>query len=102
MVIVLINIVGSSMEIVLKIAGFILFDAYIKQLLSFNTVFLAYRSYSYWMLIVSIIFDFVFWFFKLLTTRYVTKLNEKIVEVRRILHNQNYDSVRGKIIFILC
>lgn len=90
MMIVLINLVGTSMEIVLKIAGFILFDAYIKQLLSFNTVFLAYKSYSYWLLIISIIFDFIYWFFKLLTTRYVTILNERL-----IFQNSFYGSARG-------
>lgn len=75
----LVNLVASSMAIVLQVSGFVLFDAYIKQLLSFNTVFLAYRSFSYWMVIVSIILVFFYWVFKIFTTRYVLRLNKRLI-----------------------
>ncbi len=78
----LVNLVAASMELVLQVAGFVLFDAYIKQLLSFNTVFLAYRSYSYWMMIVSMAFVFFYWIFKIFTTRYVMSLNKRLISLK--------------------
>jgi hypothetical protein len=44
----LITTIGSVLEFVLKTAGFAFFDGYINEILSFNQVFMAFRSYSYW------------------------------------------------------
>jgi hypothetical protein len=63
----LINSIGGFMDFVLKVAGFSVFDSYIKYLLSYNTVFLTYRSYSYWFLVVSICIHFFYWLFKVIS-----------------------------------
>lgn len=44
----LVTTIGSVLEFVLKTAGFAFFDGYINEILSFNQVFMAFRSYSYW------------------------------------------------------
>ena len=80
--IALITLVGSVMDFVLKVSGFALFDAYISRLLQFNTVFIAYRSYSYWMMVVSIALIFFFWLFKIFSTRYVINLTKKLIKER--------------------
>jgi hypothetical protein len=77
--IALITLVGSVMDFVLKVSGFALFDSYIDRLLSFNHVFLTYRSYSYWMMIISIILLLFFWIFKVFSTRHVINLTKKLV-----------------------
>ena len=77
--IALICLVGSVMDFVLKVSGFALFDSYINRLLSFNHVFLTYRSYSYWMMILSIVLLFFFWLFKVFSTKYVISLTRKLI-----------------------
>jgi hypothetical protein len=75
----LITMVGSVMEFVLKVSGFALFDNYINRLLSFNRVFMAYRSWSYWLMAGSILFILIFWIFKVIATRYVVSLAKTVV-----------------------
>lgn len=65
----LLNSIGGFMDFVLKISGFSMFDSYIKYILSYNTVFLAYRSFSYWFVVVSIILHFIYWIFKILSSK---------------------------------
>lgn len=92
--IALITLVGSVMDFVLKVSGFALFDAYVNRLLSFNTVFLAYRSYSYWMMVVSMVL-LLFWLFKVFSTRYIINLTRKLIETRAKLTsytNNNFQS----------
>ena len=43
----LINLVATSMQIILQVAGFSLFDAYINQLLSFNKVCVSLMSFVF-------------------------------------------------------
>ena len=83
--IALVSLVGSVMEFILKVSGFALFDAYINKLLSLNTVFIAYRSYSYWMVIISMGLVVFFWIFKVFTTRYVINLTKNLVEPRPLV-----------------
>ena len=75
----LLTMVGSVMEFVLKVSGFALFDNYITRLFSFNRVFVAYRSWSYWLMAGSILFILTFWIFKVLATRYVVGLTRQVV-----------------------
>jgi len=75
----LVSLVGSVMDFVLKVSGFALFDAYIARLLLSNTVFLAFRSYSYWMMVASIVLTIIFWLFKVFSTRYVVNLTKKLL-----------------------
>jgi hypothetical protein len=77
--IALITLVGSVMDFVLKVSGFALFDSYMNRLLSFNHVFLTYRSYSYWMMILSIVLLFFFLLFKVFSTKYVISLTRKLI-----------------------
>ncbi|CAF0806860.1 unnamed protein product [Brachionus calyciflorus] len=83
--IALISLVGSVMEFILKVSGFALFDDYINKLLSLNRVFITYRSYSYWMMIVSMGLVVFFWLFKVFTTRYVVSLTKNLVEPRPLV-----------------
>lgn len=82
LMIALITLVGSVMDFVLKVCGFALFDSYINRLLSLNTVFLAYRSYGYWMMIVSMVLVVFYWLFKVFSTKYVINLTRKLVETK--------------------
>ena len=93
--IALITLVGSVMDFVLKVSGFALYDSYIQNLLKFNTVFLAYRSYSYWMMIVSICLILFFWLFKVFSTRYVINLTKNLIKQREdtlIANQENISS----------
>lgn len=63
----LLNSIGGFMDFVLKISGFCMFDSYIKYILSYNTVFLAFRSFGYWFVVVSIILHFIYWIFKIIS-----------------------------------
>lgn len=83
--IALVSVVGSIMEFILKVSGFALFDAYVNQLLSLNTVFISYRSFSYWMVIISMGLIVVFWLFKVVATRYIITLTRNLIEPRPIL-----------------
>ncbi len=65
----IVNLIGGFMDFILKIAGFTMFDSYIKYLLSYNTVFLTYRSYSYWFFVVSICIHSVYWFYKIASSK---------------------------------
>jgi hypothetical protein len=78
------TIVGCIMEFILKLAGFLLFDAYINQLLSFNKVFQAYRSWSYWAMIGAIVFMVVYFIFKLVTSRYASALTKQLVNAEML------------------
>jgi hypothetical protein len=78
----LINVVGSVMDFVLKVSGFALFDSYIANLLAFNTVFMAYKSYSYWLMVISMILSILFWLFKVLSTKHVINLNKKLFNLQ--------------------
>lgn len=69
----LINSIGGFMDFVLKVAGFGMFDSYIKYLLSYNTVFLSYRSYSYWFIVVSICVHFFYWIFKVVSGNFILR-----------------------------
>lgn len=92
--IALITLVGSVMDFVLKVSGFALFDSYIQNLLKFNTVFLAYRSFSYWMMITSIGLLIFFWLFKVFSTRYVINLTKQLIKNRELLFSkQDNDSL---------
>ena len=75
----LLTMVGSVMEFMLKVSGFALFDNYITRLLTKNQVFVAYRSWSYWLMAGSIIFILIFWIFKVLATRHVVSLTRTVV-----------------------
>ena len=88
--IALITMVGSVMDFVLKVSGFALFDAYVNGLLSFNSVFLAYRSYSYWMMIVAMGLLVFFWLFKVFSTRYVVNLTKRLLQARDQLGESQY------------
>ncbi len=86
--IALITLVGSVMDFVLKVSGFALFDSYIQNLLKFNTVFLAYRSFSYWMMVTSIGLMVLFWLFKVFSTRYVINLTKQLIKNRELLFSK--------------
>ena len=75
----LLTMVGSVMEFILKVSGFALFDNYITRLLTKNQVFVAYRSWSYWLMAGSVLFILIFWIFKVLATRYVVSLTKTVV-----------------------
>jgi hypothetical protein len=75
----LLTMVGSVMEFILKVSGFALFDNYITRLLAKNQVFVAYRSWSYWLMAGSILFILIFWIFKVLATRHVVTLTRTVV-----------------------
>jgi hypothetical protein len=103
MAIALITLVGSVMDFVLKVSGFALFDSYINNLLSFNTVFLAYRSYSYWCMIVSIGLLLFFWLFKVFSTRYIINVTKQMTidynnecintsSINYMINNRSYSS----------
>lgn len=93
LIIALITLVGSVMDFVLKVSGFALFDTYMTKLLSFNTVFLAYRSYSYWMMVVSIALMLFYWLFKVFSTKYVLILTKQLVKVKNNTPTLFADSV---------
>jgi hypothetical protein len=76
----LITLVGSVMDFVLKVSGFALFDSYINNLLMFNRVFHSYRSYSYWLMVISLLFTVFFWLFKVFSTRHVISLTKQLIE----------------------
>lgn len=76
----LLTMVGSVMEFILKVAGFSLFDSYINRLLSFNRVFMAYRSWSYWLMCGSMVFMLAYWIFKVIATRYVVSLTKTLIK----------------------
>ena len=41
-------------------------------------VFMAFRSYSYWLMIVSLIMTVVFWLYKVFSTKHVIELTKKL------------------------
>ncbi|RNA16541.1 hypothetical protein BpHYR1_039164 [Brachionus plicatilis] len=90
--IALVSLIGSIMEFVLKVSGFALFDAYINQLLSLNTVFISYRSFSYWMVIISMGLVVMFWLFKVVSTRYIISLTRNLIEPRPVIVPSIYNN----------
>ena len=80
----------TFMDLILKITGFVLFDAYISHLLSYNTVFLAYRSYSYWLMLVTILLMVFYWLYKASTIYYVIKVSKFILNGR-----ENFKKVKN-------
>lgn len=87
-----IGVVGSLLEIILKISGFVLFNTYLANLLTLNTVFLAYRSYSFWFMVASILLSVLYWLFKALTVNHVMKLTKTLVGQREKLLPYYYNS----------
>lgn len=82
--IALVSLLGSIMEFILKVSGFAIFDAYVNQLLALNTVFISYRSFSYWMVIISMGLVVIFWLFKVVATKYTITLTRNLIEPRPI------------------
>ena len=81
MTMALVAAVAAFMDFVLCVCGFALFDAYVSKLLSYSHVFLAYRSFSYWLMIVAMLLLALFWLFKLFSSRYVITLTKRYVRL---------------------
>ena len=60
----LVNIVSSIMALLLDTFGFVIFNTYVNDLLKWNTIFLAFKSYSYWLMLASICLVFIYLIFK--------------------------------------
>jgi hypothetical protein len=88
--------IGSGLELVLKICAFTLFDAYINKLLSFNRVFMAYRSWSFWLMAGAIVFVVLYWVFKLLCLRHVLGLTKELQVAQRPSRDIKQDNLPHK------
>jgi hypothetical protein len=80
-----IGLVGAFMEFALKLSGFVLFNVYLTRLLELNTIFLAYRSYSFWFMVASIAIGAGYWLFKIISLNYVQKLTRELIAQRERL-----------------
>ena len=85
-----IGMIGSLMEFALKISGFALFNSYLARLLELNTIFLAYRSYSYWLMVASIVMSVFYWLFKAYAMRYVSSLTKEFIAQRKRMASPNF------------
>jgi hypothetical protein len=88
-----IGLVGAFMEFALKISGFGLFNTYLYRLLEMNTIFLAYRSYSYWFMVASIVIGAFYWLFKIFSLNHVKKLTRDLIAQRERKATNYFNSV---------